>query len=130
MTKDRTTSTPDSDPTAEESVVVRRANRIATLFDQRFRLPGTSIRFGYDALIGLIPVVGDTLTAGVSTYLVVEAWRLRIGTLPILRMILNIGIDWLLGLIPLADVIFDVAFKANTRNATILTKALNRRKNT
>jgi hypothetical protein len=104
----------------DHAAALRRANRIAHLFDQRFRLPGTNIRFGYDAILGLIPVVGDTATAIISAYLVAQAIRLRIGIFPITRMIANITIDWLVGLVPGIDLILDVAFKANIRNINIL----------
>lgn len=113
--------------TPREAAALRRANRIASLFDQRFRLPGTSIRFGYDSIIGLIPVVGDTLTAAVSLYPILEAIRLRIGAWPILKMLANVFIDWLIGLVPILDIVLDVAFKSNVKNAKILKDALSKR---
>ena len=112
--------------TIREDTVLRRAEWIAELFDQRFRVPGTSLRFGYDAIIGLVPVAGDFLGVMVSLYRLIEAVRLRIGVGPVARMLLNIVIDWCVGLIPLADVFLDAAFKANTRNARILASALGR----
>jgi hypothetical protein len=121
----------DHDPVSDnprEAAVVRRAEHIAKLFDKQFRLPGTSIRFGYDSIIGLIPGIGDTLSAIVSLYPIFEAVRLRIGVWPIFKMLLNVGVDWLVGLIPVLDIFFDVVFKANVKNANILTKALERRK--
>lgn len=78
------------------------------------------MRFGIDAIIGLVPVVGDAIGAIISLSLFVEAtrlgapWRLR------LRMLLNIGLDFLVGLIPFVGDIADVAFKANTRNIALL----------
>lgn len=111
-----------------EDRAMRRADAIARLLDNRFTLPGTDIRFGLDAIIGLVPGIGDTLTAGISAYIVLEAFRLRIGAWPIIKMIVNIVLDFLVGLIPGLDLIFDVAFKANVRNAAILKEALDKAK--
>jgi len=117
---------PPSPHTPRQAIAIRRANRIAGLFDNRFRIPGTSIRFGYDAIIGLIPGIGDTLTAAISLYPILEAIHLRIGIWPITRMLFNVAFDWLIGLIPVLDIVFDVAFKANVRNAKILNNALSK----
>lgn len=110
-----------------ERAVLDRANRIADVLDERFSVPGTSLRFGWDSIIGLIPVIGDFIGAGISSYLVFEAIRLGIGPGPILRMLVNIVIDWLVGLVPLADIILDVAYKSNVKNARILADALQSR---
>jgi hypothetical protein len=118
----------EDDDAQREATVRRRADLIANLLDARFKLPGTSIRFGYDAIVGLIPGIGDTITSAVSLYLVVEAYRLRIGAWPITKMLFNVAIDWLVGLVPGLDVVLDVAFKANAKNAAILKKALDRRR--
>ena len=90
-------------------------------------MPGTGWRFGLDPIIGLLPVAGDTLTALVSLYVVFEAVRLRLGAGVVLRMLGNVVIDWLLGLVPLVDVVLDTAFKANVRNARLLEDALRER---
>lgn len=107
---------------------IRRARTIADLFDQRYRVPGTGIRFGLDALIGLIPVVGDSAGLAVGGYVILEAIRLRLGFGTVARMMLNVGIDFLIGLIPLADLILDVAYKANVRNAKLLEDAIEAKK--
>ena len=122
----------DSGPPArsdrpDHRAVLRRARAIADLFDRRFRVPGTGWRFGLDPIIGLLPVAGDTLTALVSLYVVFEAVRLRLGAGVVLRMLGNVVIDWLLGLVPLVDVVLDTAFKANVRNARLLEDALRER---
>mgnify|MGYP006269467147 FL=1 len=99
---------------------LRTALRLANLLDARFRLPGTHIRFGYDAIIGLIPVVGDTITALFGAWIVVAAVRLGLGPAVVARMFINLAIDWLVGLVPVLDIVLDVGFKANIRNARLL----------
>ncbi len=97
------------------------------MFDQQFRVPGTQFRFGLDAVIGLVPVLGDSFGAIVSLYLVWEALRLRVGLATVIRMLINIAIDWLVGLIPLADILFDAVFKANVKNARLIARAIDSR---
>tara|TARA_R110002073_G_scaffold336260_1_gene531386 strand:+ start:139760 stop:140062 length:303 start_codon:yes stop_codon:yes gene_type:complete len=94
------------------------------LFDNRFRVPGTSFHFGYDAILGLVPIVGDSIGSLISLYLVYEAVRLRVGIRPVARMLINVAGDWFVGLIPLADIYLDAAFKANAKNALILATAV------
>jgi len=109
---------------------IARASRVADLLDRAFRLPGTSIRFGLDAIIGLVPVIGDSVTLGLGLYPVLEAVRLGVGPLVVARMLLNLGIDWLIGLVPLIDIVLDVAYKANVRNVHLLVEALERKRAT
>lgn len=101
----------------------RTLARIAWLADQLdtvFRIPGTNIRFGFDSIIGIVPVVGDTATLLIGLYPVMEASRLGVRKRVIGRMLANLGVDWLIGLIPLVDLVFDVAYKANIRNLRLL----------
>ena len=88
--------------------------------DAQFKVPGTNIRFGLDSLIGLIPGVGDLSTFAVSGYMVwVLAHNGASGFL-LARMVLNILIDAIVGMIPLLGDIFDIAFKANIRNMKLM----------
>lgn len=101
----------------------REIDRLETLaywLDSRFRVPGTDIRFGLDALAGLIPGIGDGTTALFSIYIVIQARRLGVPSSLRARMAANIAIDLLIGAIPLVGDIFDVGFKANLRNAALL----------
>lgn len=97
-----------------------RLDRLAVLTDAQFRVPVLGFRFGIEALIGLIPVIGDGIGALMSLYLFIEAsrmgapWRLRV------RMLGNILLDFVIGLLPLVGDIGDIAFKANTRNVALL----------
>lgn len=114
-----------SDPRAVAAL--RRVERFARLSDERFRVPGTRYRFGLDAIIGLVPVIGDTATFLASLYPVSVGHRLGLRKRTLLRMLGNIALDWLVGLIPMVDVFLDTAFKANRRNANILADAVRRR---
>lgn len=92
-------------------------NRLAWWMDQCFRVPGTPIRFGFDALLGLVPGLGDWVTNVVQAYFVVSlVAQKNVPPVIALRMIVNVAIDGVLGAIPLVGDIFDVFFKANTRN--------------
>ncbi|MEL7473493.1 MAG: DUF4112 domain-containing protein [Planctomycetota bacterium] len=102
----------------------RRVIGLARLLDSRFRIPGTGIRFGLDPLIGLVPVVGDTITAVLGATLVVEAVRQRAGAGVIARMVSNLALDWLVGLIPGLDLIADTVVRSNVRNARLLRRAV------
>lgn len=106
---------------------LRRADRLANLLDTRFAIPGTGFRFGLDPLVSLLPIAGDTVMLLVGLYPVFEAIRLRLGVGVVLRMLLNLGIDWLVGLVPLIGFIPDSMYKANSRNAKLLRNALERR---
>lgn len=88
--------------------------------DSRFTIPGTNIKFGFDALIGLVPGAGDFATLFVSGYMVTILAKNGASGFVLARMALNVLIDALLGSIPLIGDIFDVAFKANVRNVKLM----------
>lgn len=98
-----------------------KLQKLSVLMDSTFSLPGTHIRFGFDSIVGLIPVIGDTLTAGISWYIYSFAKRAGVPGHKRMLMVWNIFIDWLIGLIPLLGDVFDVAFKANRKNVRIIT---------
>ena len=93
-----------------------RAKRLATLFDSAFRIPGTSWRIGWDSLIGLIPGIGDTLSTGVSLWIIREARQLGVPKRLQFVMFWRLLIDLLIGASPIIGDLFDAAFKANQRN--------------
>jgi hypothetical protein len=94
--------------------------RWAVLLDSYFRVPGTSIRFGLDAIVGLIPGIGDISTPAFAALILLQAVRMRLPIVVQARMVLNAGIDMLLGLVPVLGDLTDVAFKANLRNLALL----------
>ncbi|MDQ8208512.1 DUF4112 domain-containing protein [Coraliomargarita sp. SDUM461003] len=120
---------PELEPYEDEySAQLRRIEKLAHLFDARFEIPGTKIRFGWDGLIGLLPGVGDTLTLLPQLYLVFEALRLKLGRATLVKMLLNVLIDWLVGTIPVLGDLFDVAFKSNLRNAKLVAEAIRKKR--
>jgi hypothetical protein len=104
---------------------LKRLERLADLTDSRFRIPFTTIRFGIDAVIGLIPFVGDSISLAVSLYLLFEASKLGVPNYIKIKMFGNTLIDWLIGLIPILGDAVDVFFKANNRNMKLLVEHIN-----
>jgi hypothetical protein len=88
--------------------------------DTLFRVPGTEWRVGLDALVGLIPGIGDTVTAALSFYILSTGVRYGVPRVTMLRMALNVAIDYVIGAIPFAGDVFDVAWRANVRNVELL----------
>ena len=109
--------TPTSDPLA-------RARTLARLLDSAAKVPGTGIRFGADAVLGLIPGLGDVAGAALAGYLVILAQRLGAPRAVVLRMLTNVAIDTIVGTVPLAGDLFDVAYKSNLRNVALLEQAV------
>jgi hypothetical protein len=93
---------------------------IAALLDDIFRIPGTKIRFGLDALIGWIPGVGDAMTAVASFLIVFASWRRGAKGVTLARMISNVLLETAIGAIPVAGDAFHVIWKANRRNYRLL----------
>ena len=93
---------------------------IAALLDDIFRIPGTRIRFGLDALIGWVPGIGDAL-AGIASFLIVfAAWSRGVQAITLVRMIANVLLETTLGAIPVAGDVFHIFWKANRRNYRLL----------
>ena len=97
-----------------------RLRGIATVLDDAVRIPGTRIRFGLDALLGLLPGAGDAVTGAVAAYAIVLAARLGAPPVVIARMTMNVLIDVATGTIPVLGDIFDVGWKANRKNVQLL----------
>lgn len=106
--------TPPSDP------ALKALRKWATLLDAAFRVPGTTFRFGLDAIIGLIPGAGDIGTTFFSVMILLHSVRLRIPKVVIGRMLLNSALDMLAGTVPLIGDLFDAGYKANLRNMALL----------
>jgi hypothetical protein len=110
----------DLDPHQREAMA-RNLERLAWLMDRAFHIPGTRITMGLDALLGLIPGAGDVLTGLVQTGLVLVALsHYKVPRSVATRMMANVLIDTAVGTIPLLGDLFDVGFKANTRNVQLL----------
>jgi uncharacterized protein DUF4112 len=104
---------------------LENVERLAKLLDTEFEFAG--IRFGLDAIIGLVPVLGDSISALIGLYPLYVAQQHKLSLVVRARMFFNLMIDWLIGLIPFLGDLFDVGFKANIRNAKILRRALEER---
>ena len=97
---------------------------LAHLLDDCFRLPGTSIRFGLEGIIGIIPGLGDVLSGLASCIIIVAAWFRGVPYVGLARMVVNLGIDVIIGAIPFLGDAFDVAWKANRRNYALMIRHL------
>jgi Domain of unknown function (DUF4112) len=93
---------------------------LEVLLDEAFRIPGTSIRFGLDAIIGLIPGLGDVVAGALSLVIPLAGWIRGVPYVTLVRMAINLGLDVLIGTIPLIGDAFDIGWKANRRNYRLL----------
>lgn len=106
---------------------VAEVQRLARLLDTRWRIPLTPIRFGVDPVLGLVPGAGDVVAGIISTYVIVKAHRLGVPKSLLIRMAGNVALDTLVGSVPLLGTIFDVFYKASTRNLRLLATHLDER---
>ncbi|HEX6296554.1 MAG TPA: DUF4112 domain-containing protein [Burkholderiales bacterium] len=97
-----------------------RLRRLAWLLDSSIRIPGTRWSVGIDALIGLVPVLGDAAGVILSSYIVYQAARMGASKGVLARMVLNIAVEGLVGAVPIIGDLFDAGFKANQRNIRLL----------
>jgi hypothetical protein len=109
-------------PRGRSVQVEQSLERLGWLMDDLFRIPGVGWRVGLDALVGLIPGVGDTATTLASLYILTSAVRYRVPKITLLRMGLNLGIDYAVGALPLVGDLFDAWWKSNQKNIDLLRK--------
>jgi len=107
-------------PTPRAPRQLGRARALARLLDRSFRIPGTSIRFGLDPILGLLPVGGDVAAALGSGYILYVAWRSGAPAPMLRRMLANVAVDTIVGSVPLVGDLFDAGWKANSRNVAML----------
>ncbi|MFL5382721.1 MAG: DUF4112 domain-containing protein [Longimicrobiaceae bacterium] len=108
----------------KREAAIRRVDALAHLLDNSIPVPGTGMRFGLDALIGLVPGFGDAAGALLSSWIVLEGARLGAGFTVVVRMLLNVAIEAVVGAIPLLGDLFDAGWKANVRNIRLLHQAI------
>ncbi|MFK7887112.1 MAG: DUF4112 domain-containing protein [Gammaproteobacteria bacterium] len=99
---------------------LRRLERLAHWLDDSIPVPGTQWRIGVDSLLGLVPFAGDLLGGAFATYILYSGYRLGASWLTLLRMLVNVILELLVGAVPLLGDVFDMAFKANLRNVRLL----------
>jgi hypothetical protein len=102
--------------------------RFAFLMDEAFVLPGTRVRVGFDAILGLIPGIGDVIGAALSSWIIAGALRHRVPPLVIARMVFNVAVDLIFGAVPLAGDVFDFLYEENMMNMRLLEKHRDRRR--
>ncbi|MCP1199955.1 DUF4112 domain-containing protein [Notoacmeibacter sp. MSK16QG-6] len=104
---------------ADQTRRLRRVARAARLMDTAVRLPG-GFRLGADSIVGLVPGVGDTATVLVSLWIVNEARKMGLPTHKLTRMLGNVGLDYVVGAVPILGDVFDAVYKANRRNLNMI----------
>lgn len=109
---------------AEKPQLPAWAEHVVKLLDDRFVVPGTNIRFGLDSLLGLIPGGGDALGSVATLSLFALALQKQVPREVLTRMALNVALDAAVGSVPVLGDLFDVAFKANRRNLSLIEKSL------
>ncbi len=114
-------------PTGSDPVSIRqRVETMELLLERSFRIPGVNVPIGLDALIGLIPVIGDIVTTALGAYIVWEARNLNLPKWKLWRMGGNVAFDTLLGLVPVVGDAADVLYRSNTANLRIIKKHLDK----
>jgi hypothetical protein len=103
-----------------------RLETLATLMDAAILIPGTNVRVGFDALIGLVPGIGDLVSAGISSMIILEARRMGAPRWLVARMIANVAVDAIGGAVPLVGDLLDVAYRANLKNTQLLRRHFER----
>ncbi len=112
----------DTEPTDE---ALSRVRQLARLLDSSIALPG-GYRIGLDGLIGLVPGIGDAAAASISAYIVIQAARMGASTTTLIRMMGNILLELLVGIVPVVGDLFDFVWKANNRNVALLERNLDK----
>lgn len=105
---------------------IARLDALASLLDTALLIPGTNIRFGLDAVIGLVPGIGDAVTTAMSLFIVHEAHLLGAPGHVIARMLANVALDGLVGAVPIVGDAFDVMWRSNRRNMRLLRQWLDK----
>lgn len=103
-----------------------RVEAVEKLLERAFHIPGTKIPFGLDSVIGLVPVLGDLITAAMGAYMVWEARNLGMSKWQLIRMTTNVAIDTAIGAIPIVGDAFDLIWRSNSKNLRIIKKHLDK----
>lgn len=109
------------DPQLDLDADLARVRTLALLMDANFEVAG--FKFGWDAILGLVPGVGDALSAVVGMYPIYIARKHGFGRTVAARMALNLFADWAIGVVPLIGDVFDIAFRSNLKNLKLLERA-------
>ncbi len=110
----------------EPLAVRKRVEALEMLLERSFHIPGTRIPFGLDSIVGLVPVLGDLVTAAMGAYMIWEARNLGMSRWQLTRMAANVGIDTAIGAIPLLGDAFDFLWRSNSKNLRIIKRHLDK----
>jgi hypothetical protein len=114
-------------PVGRDPASVRqRVEAMERLLERAFVVPGLNRQIGVDAIVGLVPVVGDVVTTAMGAWLIWEARNLGMSRFQLARMAANVGVDTLIGLIPLVGDLADFVFRSNSRNLRIVKRWLDK----
>ena len=105
---------------ADDAKKLKWVESVSRLMDSQFKVPGTNFKFGLDPILGLVPILGDVSTFAVSGALVLTMARHGASRNVVIRMVVNIILDLIIGSIPLIGAVFDFVFKANDKNVRLL----------
>lgn len=103
-----------------------RVEAMEKVLERSFHIPGTKIPFGLDTVVGLVPVLGDVVTAAMGAYIVWEARNLGMSKWQLIRMAANVGVDTAIGAVPLVGDVFDFVWRSNSKNLRIIKKHLDK----
>ncbi|MGB3201604.1 MAG: DUF4112 domain-containing protein [Nodosilinea sp.] len=106
--------------TASQLRNLNRIRRISRLMDTAFKIPVVGLKIGWDPVLGLIPGLGDLIATVISAYVIVLAARFRLPRSVLAQMVLNIGLEAVVGTVPLLGDVFDAFYKSNVRNLKLL----------
>lgn len=115
---------PEELPDSVDEAALQRMRAVARIMDGAVEVPGTNYTVGLDPLLGVVPGVGDALSAAVSLYVVVEAANLGVPYTTVVRMLANVSVDAAVGTVPVVGAIFDLVWKANERNLAMVERHL------
>ncbi len=110
----------ETDRPTTQGTNIAALRQFARLLDAAVRVPGTNIRFGLDAVLGLIPGAGDVAGGVLSTFIILQAAKLGAPRSVLARMVMNVAVDSIVGAVPVLGDLFDVGWRSNTRNAELL----------
>jgi hypothetical protein len=105
---------------------LERLDKLSTLLDIAFLIPGTNIRFGVEAILRLVPGIGDIAASAMSCWVLYETHRLGVPRLILIRMIGNVAVVGMAGTVPIAGDLFDIRWRANRRNVRLLRECFER----
>ncbi len=110
----------------DPQAVRKRMEALEMLLERSFHIPGTRIPIGLDSIVGLVPVLGDIVTAAMGAYMIWEARNLGMSKWQLTRMAANLGIDTAIGAIPLLGDVFDLMWRSNSKNLRIIKRHLDK----